>query len=250
MEIASIALLDAHKALLYAMLEHVEDCDNIAKAFFPKESFTGKEQILQQFRTSVRLNRDRLGRIVNAMKHRQARLALFHAVNKMVRIPGYSVQAIIAPNTVGPDKQVHPKARPQDVGATSFAHELRWLFCTIFVVGENLAKFVMAVCPGIVSSPTTLQDRTDIAPPTTSTIQPSLFDIALRISRLPWFVYPQEARSGIPIVEMKENEQAVHIAFSDAAAPRPLTFGNIPGGALQLIAAYSGDGATTSFSVP
>jgi hypothetical protein len=36
-------LLDAHQTLLYALMEHVEDCYNITKSFFPKATFDEKK---------------------------------------------------------------------------------------------------------------------------------------------------------------------------------------------------------------
>src|SRR5215469_865721 len=89
-ETARIRLLDTHKALLYALLEHLEDCRNLTKSFFPKSSFTDKEKSVRDFKAVWDQVRNPLGHIVNAMKHRQGRLGFFQAATPMLKIPGYS----------------------------------------------------------------------------------------------------------------------------------------------------------------
>jgi hypothetical protein len=98
-------LLDAHEDLLYALFEHLEDCGKLAVTFFPKVAETKREALLKQYRRALKPIDDHLGRIVNAIKHRQARLGLVEVSNELFSIPGYCVQSIVSPGLVGPDRR-------------------------------------------------------------------------------------------------------------------------------------------------
>lgn len=239
---AADQLTDCYRALLYAMNEHAEDCDNIAKTFFPKDKFTGKESSLRNFRGMSKPYRERLNKIVNAMKHRQARLSLFHATNAMIRIPGYSIQSLIAPNTIGPDIHVHHKKRSSDVAATSFSYDFRWHICAFYGLGWALSRFIEDV------TGTHTPEMKDAATPRENT--PQMFDVVSRVAKLPTFVFPQEVRGLNPVVDTNSDHSRCRIEISESAKPRPLTFGQLPGGPITLTARYTGDGATTSFKVP
>lgn len=250
LDAAGHALQTSHKALLYAMFEYLEDCDNIAKAFFPKATFNDKHAVFRSFRGGVKPYRDRLGRIVNAMKHRQARIGLFHAENSMLRISGYSIQTVIAPNTIGSDPEVHKKLRPTDVAATSFSHELRWLFASLYAVGEHLARFIDGMTGEALAQANHESSLSDAAEKAlVAGGRPTFFDIGFRIAQIPGFVFPQEVRHQIPVVQCLRDKQSLEVGFSDNV-PGLLTFGQLPGGAVRLTATYTGDGATTSFKVP
>jgi hypothetical protein len=247
---ATTRLLDAHRALLYAMMEHVEDCDNIAKSFFPKDRAAGKEKPLKDFRAAVRPFRDPLGKIVNAMKHRQGRLGLCEAHNSMARIFGYCVQTAIGPDVIGPDEEIHGSTGPGKLAAISFNHDLRWQYLTVFAVGRQLATFVEEV---IGENREGSQDAGERGAWVAS------FEVAKRIGSLPGFVYPHEARGAVPFVAIREQ---AGVGGSDAQSGqrmiltgrsngvRHLTLGQIPGGPFTISFNYHGDGVTRSFKVP
>lgn len=250
LDAASHALQSAQKLLLYAVFEHVEDCKSIARVFFPKAVSNDKDPNFREFQKAIEPYRDRLGRIVNAMKHRQARIGLYHASNSMVRISGYSIQTIIEPNTLGSDPTVHKKVRQTDVAATSFSHELRWLFVVLYVVGEHLARFVEAMAGQKVPK-ANLGSTLSVGAERALAIggRPTFFDVGQTIAQIPGFVFPQEMRGQIPLIRLTRDKQALEIEFTDRVSGL-LTFGQLPGGPIKLAATYSGDGATTSFKVP
>lgn len=248
-ETARTRLLDAHKALLYALLEHLEDCRNLTKSFFPKSSFTDKEDSVRAFKTAWDKFRDPLGHIVNTMKHRQGRLGFFQAATPMMKIPGYSVQVALQRDTIGPDPQIHglTSSATNRVAAVSFNHDLRHHFCTVYAIGYYVTQYVRTVYTGLSS--------TDSAsnPPC-----PWAFDIASRIQKLLPFVYPHETAAPVPVVETAPDHplagnpsirgRMIRIELSDTI--RPPTFNQMPGGRVSLMAQFEGDGATRSFKVP
>ena len=250
LDAAGHALQSAQKLLLYASFGHIEDCKNLARVFFPKTASSDRDPNFREFQTAIEPYRDRLGRIVNAMKHRQARIGLYHANNSMVRISGYSIQTIIEPNTLGSDTNVHKKLRQTDVAATSFSHELRWLFVVLYVVGDHLARFVETMAGQKVPKAdlgTALNAGAEQALATGG--RPTFFDVGQTIAQIPGFVFPQEIRGQIPSVRLSQDRQTLDVGFTESASGL-LTFGQLPGGQITLTATYSGDGATTSFKVP
>src|SRR5713101_1656178 len=212
-------VLDSHQALMYALLEHLEDCANIARVFFPKDESTKKEPLLREILEQLKPYRDTVDRIVNAMKHRQARLGLFQATNSMVTLHGYSVQGLIGPDLIGP----HLTVNEPD--------------CT------SIDEVVGATAP--------IELGTDVC--TWS------FEMASRISKLLPFVYPDEARPPVAVVAAGGDTRSasagdrgrwIKIELSNSPSIGPLTFGQIPGGPFRLSATFQGDAVTRSFKVP
>ncbi len=247
---------------MYALLEHLEDCANIARVFFPKDESTKKEPLLREILEQLKPYRDTVDRIVNAMKHRQARLGLFQATNSMVTLHGYSVQGLIGPDLIGPDLTVHNK-NSRGPKAFSFSSDLRKYFCTVYAVGHHLANFVKRVSHLKVNEP----DCTSIDEVVGATAPIELgtdvctwsFEMASRISKLLPFVYPDEARPPVAVVAAGGDTRSasagdrgrwIKIELSNSPSIGPLTFGQIPGGPFRLSATFQGDAVTRSFKVP
>jgi hypothetical protein len=73
---------------LYTVAEYIEECELILQCCFPdKVAFESSEHV-KRYRKVIKLYRDRVGRIVNAIKHRQGRLNLFAFFDAEFVAPG------------------------------------------------------------------------------------------------------------------------------------------------------------------
>ncbi|MGH7075567.1 MAG: hypothetical protein ACREFD_15405 [Stellaceae bacterium] len=236
------ALLDAHQSLLYDVFEHVEDCQKIAQIFFENDAIANKSAEYRKFRSAMREFRDPLALRVNRMKHNQARLGIFLADNSVIRIPGYSVQNVVRPGTIGPDPIIYKNIKRGDIAATSFGRDLRWLFCILFVTARLLHDFIDA----IVKRRKVLRESVEANKPCHWT-----FDTAMQIEDLAAFVYPSERNPPIPRVTTSTLDTTRTMNIELLRAGKALSFDKAPGGSgFRLTVQQEGDGVSRSFQVP
>jgi hypothetical protein len=91
-------LLISQKDLLYAIIEYLEDCDNILACFFPSKEIRNKDPHAKSYRNAVKEYRDHIGKIVNHLKHEQGRLRSIIFFNDEFVLPGYFVEGPVAEN--------------------------------------------------------------------------------------------------------------------------------------------------------
>lgn len=225
-------LRESLERLLYVLFEHLEDCANIVQSCFPSVAESAKNGFAKANRASVADYRDRLGRVVNAMKHEQGRLRFIVFFAASFVAPGYFVEGVFPNGMLGPNPNVHNK---KSSAAFSLAYDLRLHFCILVLLSRNLCKTVER----ILGSP----DRE--APLATN--DPQLWDIATRLTRFSRIIFPDEFALGFPGVETLSvtGEPTIRVTHpSSVVQPRRPTepFG------MRL--SYIGDGATQMFAMP
>ena len=67
-------LLAAQKDLLYALMEYLDDCENIMACFFSSKSMRNEDSHVKLYRKSTEEYRNHIGKVVNYLKHSQGRL--------------------------------------------------------------------------------------------------------------------------------------------------------------------------------
>lgn len=134
-------LLSHHETLLYSLMEHIEDCENIIRGFFPKADKKAGKKAVELFNRTIEEYRRYLAPIVNGIKHQQLRLHAVVQYNENAETIGYFV--------VGPDEQgeLGPAASVHGEGgeAYSFSWDLRYHFAYIYLLAHHLTDAVCAL---------------------------------------------------------------------------------------------------------
>jgi hypothetical protein len=163
--------LESFEAVLCALLEHVDDCRSILRALFDSPASFKSNCSVRKYDERVRLYRDHIGNVVNAIKHRQGRLRGVSVFNPQLLIPGYYVETAHPDGMIGPDKYIH------DNGDTAFScyENCRYHFVNLFRCAYLLNEAVQ----GTVSLEPTKSPYTD------QSERKKLLELARRISGLP-----------------------------------------------------------------
>ena len=226
------ALTEKLERLLYALFEHVEDCNNIVECCFPRKGEAAKNEYAKRFAKGISGYRDRIGRVVNAMKHEQGRLRflIFHAPSFVA--PGYFVEGVWPNGMIAPHPNVHNQ---KSSAAFSFAFDLRLHFVSLVLLSRNLCRTIQH----IVGSP----DRD--APMPSSDIP--LWRVATSLARFSRVVYPDEFSLGFPSVRVLSvsGQPAVSVAY-----PSQIERGARPTERFAIWLSYRGDGASQLFGMP
>lgn len=225
-------MLQTCEQLLYSLFEQLDDCDNILKCCFPKGQQLAKNPHFREFKREIEPYRDSIGRIVNRMKHNQARLRSVVFYGDEWASPGYFVETVCSDGVIGPDPCIHPGGNT----AFSYARDLRHHFAWLYVISRSLAKAVMA----IMGKPTRIIVES-------ANEDDGIARIAARLSLLPRIVYPDEESKGYPAVVYGEKGKLREILLAllpPFLAPIP------PPSKFTVSTSYYGDGISRSFRFP
>ena len=70
------ALLESQEALLYVLMQHMDDCLNILRGFTVDSRDFDKNRYVKVYRRAVDQYRSHIGKVVGRIKHQQGRLTL------------------------------------------------------------------------------------------------------------------------------------------------------------------------------
>jgi hypothetical protein len=228
------ALLTSQKDLLYALMEYLEDCENILACFFPSEEIRNKDIRAKSYRSAVKEYRDHIGKIVNHLKHEQGRLRPIIFFNDELVLPGYFIEGPVAENFLGPVEKIHSGGNT----AFSFARDLRYNFFHFYAVAKHLSNTIGSIISAGQTS--------DL--PKNETPDKRVLEIASNISRLPLVFYPDEVSKPVPnvtVVQDSESDTTITLAYPDKET-------RIDGASkgMKIVVSYRGDGVTPSFRLP
>lgn len=226
-------LIDRHESLLYALAEHLDDCKNILRSFFASNKVANKNLSVRDFSSSVADYRNRVGEIVNAIKHRTGRLCGVMMYHEEVFVPGYYVESAIEPRVVGPDPNLHNGGDT----AISLYRDLKFHFVHLYLVGHYLESVVLEIW----ASPL------DPKFPEPGKEPLEFLELARRLRLLPDIVYFDERLLAYPrITILRANAPQSDLTFSYEQPEQPIrTFGKY-----KLRASFHGDGFTDTFKLP
>lgn len=224
--------LTTYQDLIYAMFEHLEDCNGIIKSFFAPNTDYTKDPRVRRYSTELKWYRKRLGVAVNAIKHNQNRLRMLWFSGPMAWSYGYFVEAVSPGGEVGPNPDVHAKGDT----AISFCYDFRMNFVQMYAVSKHLTNFVVAVDPGVV--------------PRTEGECLWACKIAKQIQGLRDFRFPNELNEPSPEVTISDHNGGQLLKLGlNANIGVPISITNLPP-PTRVGAAYHGDGVTRSFHLP
>jgi hypothetical protein len=247
-------LLKAQRQLLYALMEHMEDCFNILKCFVPlpsldprkrKKAAYCKDPTVNTCVTSVATYWDHISGIVNHSKHNQGRLRGLVISTEKYLMPGYFVESceeIVAPTdgqitweVLGPSSVIHGKNRDT---AYSFARDIRYHFVQVYIVAKHLSDSVKTLVAGQ-STPRPI-DQSSSA---------QILQIAKRIEKLPMYFYQHETRMDVPSVKVIElgGNTEIRLAYPDATS---ILVSPQLGKKFPVYISYGGDSVSVNLKLP
>jgi len=179
--------LDSYRELLYSLLEYMEDCKGILRSLFKSSDAFKKDPHVRTYESETNQYRAYVGKIVNRIKHQQARLRGVFLYNGELFVPGFYVEKAIGDDAVGPDSDIH------EGGATgiSFYRDIRYHFVQVLLSGDALAL----AARGIVGI-STLGEQSDLNEGELSEVQ----SLAERISQLPFTCFINEVGKDEPFI--------------------------------------------------
>lgn len=236
------------ESLVYSIAEHLEDCRNILLSLFPSNGQAKKHPSVRGFKRHIETYRNRVGEVVNAVKHRGARIQSLVMYDAQKFVPGYFVEGPLelpgGEDVVGPDPNLH------DAGDTAFSlfRDLKWHFVSVYQVAAFLREAVLDIVQteSIRLSPNSAKLESK-SPNRSEEPQRPFLDLARRLSLLPDVVFPDETSLPYPLIR---------IAWSDAAgcrlvlscsesSERPRSFR-----VFQQRVRLTGDSSTRIFKIP
>lgn len=125
-------LLKKYLAVLYAADAFDDSLNLVVSHFFPSDEVAKKSSAVRAFRSATKAYRGKLGRTINAIKHRNCHLrALVFFGNYKGRFsiaPGVYVEGVQGPGVIGPDEDVHADGN----SGFSLIRELRYYLVHMF----------------------------------------------------------------------------------------------------------------------
>ncbi|MFM0395220.1 hypothetical protein [Paraburkholderia phytofirmans] len=218
-----LATLDG---LLDALMEHIDDCNSVLKCFFKDEKSTEYKEIYNAFKSEIRPYRDRVGKIVNKIKHEQGRLRLVHSDSVLGTSFGYYVEGVDLNGVIGPDPDIH---HPRGETAYSLGRDFRLHVNGIFFVAARLAHAIYrATGKGVVTS---LPENASLA------------NLVKRVGDIPPIFFPDEISQPFPTVKITDTICRVSVGFGNFEKAKS------PPGA-KISVSFVGDGVSRSFRIP
>ena len=210
-------LLHEYHGLLSRLHEHADACLSVLRSLCPvgekpkKLDFQFLEQVKpagwKSFRDSTRTyQKERLGAIVNTLKHDQGTLCMLYFYSALEFRPGYFLQDVLADGSLGPSGRVH------DGNCTgfSFAHDMLLHLWWLYRTGDLLAEATV-VC-------TAAQHNIKLEESPLKDSDDSLWgDVLRRCARIKPEFFPDEVRLPYPQVVFQDPPIAITLTFPTTA---------------------------------
>lgn len=236
------------ESLAYSLAEHLEDCRNILLSLLPSNGAAKRHPSVRRFKGQIEPYRNRVGEVVNAVKHRGARIQSLVMYDAQKFVPGYFVEGPLelpgGEDVVGPDPNLH------DGGDTAFSlfRDLKWHFVSVYQVAAFLREAVLelAQTESIRLSPNSDKLESKRLDRSEEPHRPFL-ELARRLSLLPDVVFPDETSFPYPLIRIAWSDAAgcrLVLSYSESSE-RPRSFR-----VFQQRVRLTGDSSTTIFKVP
>lgn len=227
-------LIECEDAFLDALMEHMDDCLSVLLCFFPDKDARDRNQFVRQHRAQISDYRNRIGKLVNHIKHKQGRLRIVVIASSEHEAAGYYVEGVDANGTLGPDPKIHAGGN----SAFSFHRDMRYHLANLFLISECLAQAVLGIIGSQAQSPISPIDG-----------EGQLTETVASVSRLPATVFPGEETEPWPVVCLTpattEGERKFIIELP-ATSERPTELQR----PLRIMASFRGDGVSRTFRPP
>ena len=227
-------LVAKQKDLLYALMEYLDDCENILACFFPPNEKRSDNTNVKLYLRYIKEYRDHIGKIVNHIKHEQGRLRPIVFFKDKLILPGYFIENVNREGEAGPVEKIHPGGNT----AFSFARDLRYNFFYFHAVAKHLGDTII----NIVGSRYTPNPQENL------TTDRKVLEVASAISGLPLFFYPDEISKPVPSVIINQNsdgQSTITLMYPNNVVRVP----KLPS-KMKVMVGFQGDGVTRSFRFP
>lgn len=220
----------AQRLLLYFLTEHRDDCKGILSSFFEDERDMKENKICKRFFKKTLEYNDYIARGINRIKHHRGEISITVMFDNDHVIPGYSIEATGEDGAIEPYKEFHRS----NTSANSFARDLRFHFCWIYIISEHLSEAIIEMIEVEEIEKTTEGNTRSY----------EIFCIAERIAKLPNLFFPDEVGIEIPQVDISVSSEAAELLI--ALPGKLVTEVKIPK-KLMVLRTFIGDGVTKSF---
>jgi len=196
-------VLDKYKTLLFLLYEHIDAIYGCVRALFPPQSANDPlldTQFLDRlnppgwraFRSKIKpyLN-NRLGAVVNSLKHNQSETAWLYLTNNSDIRLGYYIR---------------------DVQPSSFARDMLLHYWNLYFISNAFSELIRQNVPGLEVYAS--EERNDDSLNTKWEI------LAERMSSVPPAFFPDEVSMPFPLVRWNKSTRELTLQFPSAARPR------------------------------
>jgi hypothetical protein len=219
--------------LLYALMEHIDDCENIIKCFYPIGTKLAQEVNFRAYQSAINLYRTHIGKVVNHLKHNQGRLRSFGMLDNDIVHLGYFVEGLSSDGSLGPAPKIHKRGST----AFSYARDIRYHLYSLYYVSQKLTQTLEAI-----STPDKNKVMYKIGDNNID-----LEKILYGVINLPFVVFPDELQKDFPSVTLERHQGQLRLTLSSNKRPIGLHSGSPP---IKYVAFYMGDGVSRSFRLP
>jgi hypothetical protein len=226
-------LLQSLEKLLYALMEHMDDCENIIKCFFPPGTKLNQEASFKNYQSSVNFYRTHIGKVVNHLKHNQGRLRSFGMIIDNIPHLGYFVEGISDDGSIGPAQHIHSGGST----AFSYARDIRFHLYYLYFVSTKLSEAIDTI---------TKPDKNKIAYQTENK-RTNLEATLQKIVQLPMVVFLDEIQKDFPLIAIENTQDFTKLSAELKKHP----YGIRTAQPRTLYATFfKGDGVSRSFRMP
>jgi hypothetical protein len=225
-------LLEVYEALLHAFMHHMEECLGILKCVTPDDETFKNHKKVSAYQESVREYRAHIGKVVNRIKHQQARLRLLTVRLGEMAFGGYFVERGLEGGAVGPDPDIHKGG----LTAFSFNRDLRYHLCNVILTSEQQRLAIEGIS-GMTSQRTGVEVRPQ-----------ALSDGVWQVASLGETYFPDEYEKPRPILMFEQSSPEgfwLVVGLTRVAGWQPFA-----GRTFQVSLHLCGDGATRVWKLP
>ncbi|MBI5351386.1 MAG: hypothetical protein HZB50_01980 [Chloroflexi bacterium] len=220
--------------LLYSLMEHMDDCENILRCFYPKKIKLNDQSAVSYFLTSTNNYRTHIGKVVNNLKHKQGRLRtiVFYHPNGEKHL-GYFVEGINKDGSVGPNPLIHSGGST----AFSYSRDIPYHIYNLYLTSHFLCNSIDTIANASFESFSVEEKK-----------KADIFDVLNLVQSLPLIVFPDEFEKEFPLVKLVNSQDGEIILDLDLKKhPHGLTTIKSPS-KIQVI--FKGDGVSREFKLP
>lgn len=226
-------LLRNLEKLLYALMEHMDDCENIIKCFFTPGTKLNQETSYKNYQSSVSFYRTHIGKVVNHLKHNQGRLRSFGMIIDNIPHLGYFVEGLSDDGSIGPAPHIHSGGDT----AFSYARDIRFHLYYLYFVSVKLSEAINAIVN---------PDKDRIAYQTGDK-NTNLESTLQKIAQLPMAVFLDESQKDFPLVTIENIQGDTKFGIELKKYPHGI---RTPPPRTLYVTLYKGDGVSRSFRMP
>lgn len=214
-------IITSYRVLLFSLYEHLDASYGCLRALIPPTGandplldtqFLVKAKVpgWVDFNSRVRpYVKNRIGAVVNSLKHNQAELAYMYLHQLEDVRAGYYVSDVQSSGALGPSLRVHPDGN----SGFSFARDMLIHFWNLYFISSELSAVIRRIVPeSKQESPKSHDDSLN-----------SLFErLAQRVADIPLAFFPDEVHMPCPLIRWNPTASQLTIEMPGAVRPRRL----------------------------